>query len=113
MPSNVVTADTTAQVVAKAVKNAWHKVTSMTIDNINGSGDHTVRVQDEFTPDISAGVASPVLTDVDRWKSIVAAGERLVLDERDMKGVRCLGNLQIIAEAIDANCIISVGYEDE
>jgi hypothetical protein len=113
MPGKVVTANTVPVVVAAAVRNGRHYPKSMTIDNQLGAADRTITIQDEFTPNISNGVAVPVLTDVSRHKIQVPKGDYLVLEEQDLKGVKCLGNLQILADAVDAACTISVGYETD
>lgn len=114
MPSKIVTAHTTAQVVAAAVRNGVHVPTSITIDNKGGSADRTLRIRDTFTPDVTNGVASPTTdTTVDRHRVFVLIGDTITLSEEDLKGVKCLGSLSIIADAIDANCHISVGYKTE
>lgn len=113
MPSKIVTAHTTAQSVAAAVRNGIHIPTSITIDNNGGSADRTLRVRDTFTPDVTNGVASPSEQTVDRLRMFVLLGDTITLGEEDLKGVKCLGSLSIIADAIDANCHISVGYKTE
>ncbi|KKM66365.1 hypothetical protein LCGC14_1481950 [marine sediment metagenome] len=113
MPSLIVTASTTAQSVAAAVRNGVHEPTSMTIDNEAGSADRTIRIQDVFTPDVTNGTASPSETTVDRGRWDVPQGDSLVLSEQDLKGIKCLGALKIIGDAVDANCHISVGYKTE
>lgn len=111
MPSKIVTAHTTAQSVAAAVRNGVHVPTSMTI--MGGAADRTVRVQDVFTPDVTNGESSPVETTVDRLRLFVLSGDTISLSEEDLKGVKCLGALKMIADAIDAGCYISVGYKTE
>ena len=113
MPSQIVQANTVAQVVAAELKIGVHKPTSITYDNHGGAADRTIRIQDIFTPDISNGVPVPVLTTVERHRVDVLVGDQLTLDEKDLRGVKCLGSLNIIADAIDAGCYISVGYETE
>lgn len=113
MPSLVVTAHTTAQTVAAEVRNGVHIPTSITVDNDAGSADRTLRVQDIFTPDVTNGVSSPSLQTVDRLRIDVLMGDIVTLSEEDLKGIKCLGSLNIIADAIDANCHISVGYKTE
>lgn len=113
MASKIVTANTAVQEVAADVKNAVHKVKSITIDNNGGSAAYEIIVRDTFTPDSSNGHASPTATYSDRWKTHVLMGEVLTYDEKDLAGVRALGSLGIIADGIDASCYISVGYEDE
>lgn len=113
MPSVVKTAHTTAVSVAAAVRNGVHIPTSMTIDNDNGGADRTIRIQDVFTPDVTNGEPSPVETTVDRHRIDVLLGDVVTLSEEDMKGVKCLGALKVIGDAIDASCYITVGYKTE
>jgi len=113
MPSKIVQANTTVQQVAAEVRNGVHIPTSITIDNSGGSAARTLRVQDGFTPDITNGNSSPSATTVDRYRVSVLQGDIIALSEEDLKGVKCLGSLGIIADAIDAGCYISVGYKTE
>lgn len=118
MPSRVVTATNVAPVgvppgalVSAAVRNAKHKVTSLAIDNTVGIANHLIQVVDSFTPDASNLVAVPVFTTVVRYQRNVLMGDALVLEEEDLKGVECLGNLSILAEAVDGACSITVGWD--
>lgn len=113
MPSNIVTANTTVQPVAAIVRNVVHAVKSITIDNKAGSGDRQIIVQDGFTPDISANVSSPTAKTISRWQATVLQGSVDTFNDLDLKGVRCIGSLGVIADAIDASCAVTVGYEDE
>lgn len=113
MPSLIVTASTTAQEVAADVRNGVHVPTSVAIDNDGGSAARTIRVQDVFTPDVTNGTASPVETTVDRGRWDVPQGDSLVLSEQDLKGIKCLGALKVIGDAVDTGCYISVGYKTE
>jgi hypothetical protein len=120
MPSQVVTATNVAlagtppgALVAAEERLSKYKVTSMTINNAGGAADRTIEVWDSFTPDITNGVAVPVFTTARRHNITVPVGDFLVLEEEDLKGVECLGNLSILADAIDAGCLITVGYKAE
>ncbi len=113
MPALIVTASTTAQVVAAEVRNGVHVPTSITIENAAGGAARTIRVRDSFTPDVTNGVSAPVATTVDRLRIAVLLGDNVTLSEEDLKGIKCLGSLSIIADAIDADCHISVGYKTE
>lgn len=113
MPSKIVTAHTTAVEVAAERKNAVTIPTSMTIDNDAGVVDHMIRIQDIFTPAETDGTGAPVETTVDRYRIDLLAGEVMVLPEQDLKGVKCLGSLNIIADAVDTDCHVTVGYKHE
>jgi hypothetical protein len=113
MPSKRVTANTTVQSVAAAVRNGVHIPTSVTIDNDGGSQDLQISIQDIFTPVATNGDASPTEQTVNRHTIDVLQGDVLTLSEEDLKGVKCLGTLGIIADAIDAACYITVGYKTE
>ncbi|KKN00589.1 hypothetical protein LCGC14_1136300 [marine sediment metagenome] len=113
MPSLVVTAHTTAVSVAADRVDAVVIPTSMTIDNDGGSADRTIRIQDVFTPAATDGTGSPSETTVDRFRITAPVGDIITLSEEDLKGVKCLGALMVIGDAVDAACFISVGYKHE
>lgn len=111
MPSQRVTANTTAQQVAAAIRNARYKITSLTIDNKAGGGDRQITIQDIFTPDVTAGVASPTAKAITRYTETVLQGDVVTLGEEDLKGIKCVGAIKVISDVIDASCYITVGYE--
>jgi hypothetical protein len=113
MPSKIVTANTTVQSVAAEEGISVHKPISITVDNSGGSGDRTIKVQDIFTPAETEGDDSPTEQTVDRWQATVLQGDVETYDEKDLEGVKCLGELGVIADAIDASCSITVGYKTE
>jgi len=113
MPSQIVTANVANQVVAAAVRNGVYKPTSITIDNTLGAADRIINVRDTFTPSISNAVPVPVAQNINRLQVTCFMGEILNLGEPDLAGVKCLGSLGIIADAVDAACFVSVGYKTE
>jgi hypothetical protein len=113
MPSQVVTANTTAQSVAAAVRNGVHKPTSLTIDNISGGGDRVITLQDVFTPSETNGDSSPTEQTVNRHKVTALQGDIMTLGEQDLAGVKCLGALEVVSDVTDASCNITVGYKTE
>lgn len=113
MPSLIVTANTTAQEVAAERRDTVIKPTSINIDASAAAADTVLRLQDIFTPSVTNGVSAPVLTTVDRWRYEVLIGDSITLNEQDLKGIKILGALNVIASAIDANLHITVGYEFE
>jgi len=113
MPSLTVTANTVAQPIAAQRLDRVHRPTSLVMDNDAGAGDRVIRIQDIFTPAVSNGVPVPVLTTVDRFRQTVPIGDMINLDEDDLKGIKCLGSLNVISDVIDADCHITVGYETE
>jgi len=112
MPSKIVTSHTTAVSVAAARKNAVVVPTSMTIDNDAGIVDHMIRIQDIFTTSKTNGQVA-TLTTVDRLRLDIVAGDVQVWHKDDLEGIKCLGALKIIGDAIDTDCHISVGYKHE
>lgn len=112
MPSLVVTAHTTAVEVAAERLDAVHRPTSLTINN-GVVADRTIRIQDIFTAAVSNGVAVPGAQAIERLRVTVLNGDVLTLSEQDLKGIKCLGALRIIADAIDGTCYITTGYETE
>ena len=113
MPSQVVTAHTTAQAIAAERENAVVKAKSLTIDNQAGGGDRAITIQDSFTPSAYVGVPAPGAEVIDRFRALVQAGDMVTWGEEDLKGVKCLGALLVDADVIDAACFITVGYEQE
>lgn len=113
MPSLVVTSDTTAVSVAADRSDAVVIPTSMVIDNLGGGADRTIRIQDVFTPSDTAGETGASEETVDRFRIAVIMGDIISLSEEDLKGVKCLGALVVIGDAIDGGCYITVGYKHE
>ncbi len=113
MPSLVVSAHTTAVSVAADRVDAVVIPTSMLIDNDGGGADRVIRIQDVFTPSVSENVSAPTEKEIDRFRITVVQGDIISLSEEDLKGVKCLGALKVIGDAIDAACYITVGYKHE
>ncbi len=113
MPSLGVTAHTTAVEVAAERLDAIHKLKSLTVDNDAGAADIIIRVQDVFTPAVTNGVSAPVETTVDRFRSTILLGDIVTYGEEELKGIKILGALKVIADAIDAGTFITAGYETE
>lgn len=111
MPSLIVTANTSAQAIAAEQKNASVVPVNMTIDNSGGAAQRTIRIQDVFTRSEYYGVETTGSVTVERWRGTVGMGLVDTLSEEDLKGIKCLGALKIIADAIDAGCYITVGYK--
>lgn len=111
MPTLQVTSNTTAQTVAAERRDAVARPTSINIDNSGGAADRTIRLQDIFTPSVTNGDSSPSQQTLERWRTIVLQGETLHVDESELKGLRFLGALSVIGDAIDAGCYVSVNYE--
>jgi hypothetical protein len=113
MPSQVVTANTTAQSVAAEKENARVRPTSISIDGLNAAGNRVLQLQDIFTPAVTNGVAVPSETTVTRWKWTVNAGDQLTFNKEDLAGIVCLGAMKVISDVTDANVIVTVGYEHD
>jgi len=112
--TKVIQASATALEVGADRADAVVIPTSMTIDNDQGSADRIIKIQDVFTPSVSNLVASPTVdTTVDRFRITVVQGDIISLSKADLKGVKCLGALKVIADADDIGCFITVGYRYE
>ncbi len=108
------TSNTSAQEIAADRADAVVIPTSMVIDNKGGAADRTIRIQDVFTPSVTNSVASPSAdTTVDRFRITVIQGDIIALSEEDLKGVKCLGALKVIGDAVDPACYLTVGYKHE
>jgi len=112
MPTARVTAHTTAQALFSVPKHVVGKVTSVKVDNQGGAA-RTVRLQDIFTPDASAGVSAPSEQTKERLQITVGAGLTADVMETELRDLRFLGAVKAIANAVDANCVIIVGYHFE
>ncbi|KKM80299.1 hypothetical protein LCGC14_1341280 [marine sediment metagenome] len=113
MPSTVVAMDPSTAVIAADRADAVVIPTSMTIDNDGGGADRTIKIQDVFTPSVSNLVAIPSETTVDRFRITVIQGDIISLSEEDLKGVKCLGKMQVVSDLADSSCYVTVGYKHE
>lgn len=114
MPSLVVTANTVAQPIAAERLDRVHRPTSLVVDNDAGAQDTVIRLQDIFTPAVTHGESSPTAdTTKDRFRQTVLQGDVLNLNEADLKGIKFLGSLNVIADFVDTDIHITVGYETE
>lgn len=107
-----VTANTVAQALFSTPKVKKGKLTLVQVDN-QGAALRTVRLQDIFTPDPSAGVPSPSVQTIERLQISVGAGLTANVPETELRDVDFLGDAKAIASAIDAACVIIVGYHME
>lgn len=114
MPSKVDQARATPTLLAIAQReNAAVLVKSLTIDNLNGGGDRIIEIDDIFTPSDSSEGTSLSQKTIERFKYTALQGDQITLGEVELKGVRCLGAMQVISNADDPSCFITVGYEHE
>ncbi len=98
------------QIVALERRDAKIRPTYLLVDNSLGAADRRITLRDRFTPDISAGVAAPVLQNVEKLTATwVITGCDSLKDE--LKDIEILGDLLCYANAIDPGCIITIGYE--
>jgi len=110
MPSEVVTADTTAQTVFEVPTNKIGKITFLEIDNQH-SAAITITIQDVFTPTATAGNPSPTEVTKDRKVITVANGESYT--EKIEGYIEILGTCKIVASDTSTACKITVGYDFE
>jgi len=115
MPSEVVTVLDAAVEVAAARENAVVQAKSLTIDNQGGITDRVITLRDVFTPSAShGGTVTP--QDIQRFRALVVAGDIITWGEEDLKGVKCLGTMNVgptVADAVGDHCYATVGYEHE
>ena len=103
------TADVTPRVLFTAPKVAKGRLTSIKIDN-QGAAARTIRLQDRFTPDPSAGVPAPAEQTIDRLQVTVSAGATQDIPETELRDVEVLGTCQVVADAVEPACVVSIGY---
>ncbi|KKK73937.1 hypothetical protein LCGC14_2888790 [marine sediment metagenome] len=114
MPSIVVDMDPATATIAADRADAVVIPTSMVIDNDGGGADRTIKIQDVFTASVTNGDSSPSADKtVDRFRITVIQGDIISLSEEDLKGVKCLGKMQVNSDAVDAACYVTVGYKHE
>jgi len=112
MPTARVTANTTAQTLWTTPKHHKGKLKALNIDN-QSTVALTIRIQDVFTPDPSAGVATPTQQTIERVQITVAAGASVSLSEDSLVDAEFLGVVSAIANDIQAACVIIAIYEFE
>lgn len=110
MPSLTTTANDTAQQIAAERENACHYVRSIVVDNDLGGGDRIITIQDVFTTSKTPAAAAAA-KDICRWQRTVPQGFIDSFDEKDLKGVKCLGALKVKSNVADSSCHITVGYQ--
>jgi len=71
-----------------------------------------VTLEDHFTPDASAGVASPTATSQEVARVQHALGT-FSYDERLLGKTRCLGTVKAICNATESECFVNVIYHIE
>jgi hypothetical protein len=112
MPTAKVTANTTAQTLFTTPKHKKGKITALTVDN-QSTSKKTIKIQDIFTPDPTAGAPSPTEQTKDRVQITVGAGLTATLDKLSLEDVEFLGTAKAVADATDAACVITVVYRFE
>ena len=115
MPSLVTTMAATPTVVATEKPNAKKKITALIIDNVGGAAARVVQVQDRFLPSISNLVPAPVVQTPSRFSVTIpnGAGNVWNFDEKELRNVKVLGQLELIINVADAGCIVTVAWENE
>jgi len=84
--------------------------TFILVDNTLGAADRTITLRDSLLPDRSNLVVAPALTPVDKFTATWVITGCASMDD-ELKDIEILGDLQCYANAIDALCIITIGYE--
>jgi len=104
LPSNRVTANTTAQTITTAPKLRKGTVTFIQISNRHAASVQ-ITIQDVHTPTGAAAV-----TVVKKTLVPVAAGDQLTIEFTHPE-IEFLGSLQAVADITTAACEISVGWK--
>lgn len=98
------------QTVASERRDCKMKPTFIMVDNTGGAADRTITLRDQFTPDRSNLVAAPALQNIDKLTfTVVITGCVSLQDE--LKDIELLADFLCYADAVDAGCIITIGYE--
>lgn len=112
MATKKVTANTAAQTLFATPLHKKGVAKSLQIDN-QSAALRVIRLQDIFTPDASNGVASPTEQTLERVTVSIPANTLRVLTKDELEGVKCLGTVKAIADAVSTACAITVGYDLE
>ena len=114
MPARTYAAQAVAapQTYAAEKRNAKCKPSFIMVDNTLGAADRTITIRDSFTPSATNGVPAPVAQTIDRLTfTVVITGCASLQDQ--LKDLEILGALQVYANAADAGCLITVGWDHE
>ena len=103
------TADVTPVALFTTPRVAKGRLTSVKIDN-QGTAARTIRIQDRFTPDPSAGVPAPTERVIDRVQLTVGAGLTETLSSEQLEDIQILGTCEAVASATDPATVIIIGY---
>ena len=109
MPTARATADVAPAVLFTCPRVAKGRLTSIKVDN-QGAAARTIRIQDRFTPDPSAEAPAPAERTIDRLQFTVGAGLTADIPETELRDVEILGTCQVVADAVEPTCVISIGY---
>jgi hypothetical protein len=93
-------------------KHVKGKITALNIDN-QGASSHTIILTDTFTPDASAGVASPTAQLKTRLQVTLVKGEVFSADEQSLRDIECLGVVGAVGDTLDSGCVIIANFHFE
>lgn len=100
------------QVYATEKRNAKCKPSFIMVDNSLGAADRIITIRDSFLPAVTNGVPIPAAQTIDRLTfTVVITGCVSLQDE--LKDIEILGELQGYADAADAGCLITIGWDHE
>lgn len=88
------------------------KITALNVDQ-QGASTRQIRITDTFTPDASAGVATPTVQIKTRLQVTLAVGTVFTADEKSLKDIECLGAVHSVGDALDSGCVIITNYHFE
>ena len=116
MPSLVTTMVATPTVVATEKPNAKKKITALIIDNVGGAAARILQIQDRFTPSVTNLVPAPVPVQTPSRFSVTipnGAGNVWNFDDKELRNVKVLGQLELIINVADGGCIVTIAWEHE
>jgi len=93
-------------------KHVKGKITALNVDN-QGASSHTIILTDTFTPDASAGVASPTVQIKQRFQTTLVKGVVFSADENSLRDIECLGAVHAVGDTLDSGCVIIANYHFE
>ncbi len=109
MPSLSQTMGSSPTVFATERVNAKIIPSIMMIDNVLGTQNAIIDIQDRFTPAASDGTPAPAEQTVNRLSVNVVMGACVSIQD-ELKDVKVLGQLEVVIGTTDAACIVSMGW---
>lgn len=113
MATTRVVSDVSGQAILfQTPENLKGKITSLNIDQ-QGASTRTILVTDTFTPDASAGNATPTAQIKTLLQVTLVQGTVFSADKNSLKDLEGFGDVYAVGDELDSGCVIIAGYHYE